>query len=127
MEKKVSMLSDIRNILIIGRTGAGKSALANVVTNTNNFKESEFGVSETQNIQVEECELEGIKYKIFDTPGIGNTSLSREKVLEKTMQVINLAQGRINRIFFVTSGKFTEEEIKAFKLLRTMFGNNITE
>jgi len=31
---------EVRSILIIGRTGNGKSALANVISGTNKFKES---------------------------------------------------------------------------------------
>ena len=31
-----------RNILLIGRTGNGKSTLANVLTNTNKFKEGKY-------------------------------------------------------------------------------------
>lgn len=41
-------------ILLIGRSGRGKSTLANVVTNTNNFKESSSSVSETKKVQSEQ-------------------------------------------------------------------------
>ena len=40
-----------RNILIVGITGSGKSALANVLTNTNQFEERNSGISVTKNFQ----------------------------------------------------------------------------
>lgn len=45
---------DVRNILIIGITGNGKSTLANVLTNTSDFKESPCSVGETKNFQKSE-------------------------------------------------------------------------
>src|SRR3954451_13445208 len=53
--------NSVRNFLLIGRSGNGKSTLANVITKTNDFKESEKGVSETKIIQNEEFEESGIK------------------------------------------------------------------
>jgi energy-coupling factor transporter ATP-binding protein EcfA2 len=46
-----------KTILLIGSTGKGKSTLANVLTNTNNFKESQKSVSGTREIQSEEFEF----------------------------------------------------------------------
>jgi len=66
-------MSEIRNIILIGRTGQGKSTLANVITGTNQFKESDKGVSETKSAQEEILEDEGVKYRIVDTIGIGDT------------------------------------------------------
>jgi len=42
---------DIRNILIVGITGNGKSTLANILTNTNQFIEKNASVSVTKNFQ----------------------------------------------------------------------------
>src|SRR4051794_25556088 len=38
--EKIISDNDINNILLIGRSGNGKSTLANVITDTNEFKES---------------------------------------------------------------------------------------
>jgi len=72
------------NILLIGRSGRGKSTLANVVTNTNKFKESSGSASETKKIQSEEFtnEEDNTNYLIIDTPGIGDTKMSDNEVLD---------------------------------------------
>jgi shikimate kinase len=52
-------MNDIRNIILIGRTGNGKSTLGNVLVNRGGnfqevFTEGEFGVSQTHETKVEE-------------------------------------------------------------------------
>src|SRR5437763_540790 len=62
---------ETKKILLIGRSGRGKSTLANVLLNRNNnfeevFKESSGSVSETKKIQFEEFELNPEKEKLND-------------------------------------------------------------
>jgi ATPase subunit of ABC transporter with duplicated ATPase domains len=52
-------MNDVRNILLIGHTGGGKSTLANTLINQNNnftevFKESAGNISETKQVQIKE-------------------------------------------------------------------------
>src|SRR5436190_24098243 len=117
------MTREIRTILLLGRTGNGKSTVANVISNTNKFKESELGASETRDIQSESFEIDEVRYNIVDTIGIGDTSLSEKQVLIKLAEATNAIKDGLNQILFVTSGRFTEEEIKAYTLLRTVFFN----
>src|SRR4051794_29877739 len=55
--------SEVKNVLLIGRTGSGKSTLGNVLVNKNNnfeevFKESAGSVSETKKIKTEKFTLD---------------------------------------------------------------------
>lgn len=118
-------MTERRTILLLGRTGNGKSTVANVISNTNNFKESELGASETRNIQEGQFKPRGndIIYHIIDTIGIGDTSLSEQEVLLKLAEATNAIKNGLNQILFVTAGRFTDEEVKAYTLLRTVFFN----
>jgi len=114
----------IRNVILIGRTGNGKSTLANVINDSSNsmkFKESELGVSETKDLQAEIIEVDGINYRIIDTIGIGDTRLGPREVLFKIAKAARLVEKEgVSQILFVSKGRFTKEEIDAYNLLRTV-------
>src|SRR5581483_1732996 len=73
----------IKNILIVGRTGGGKSTLSNILSNSNEFEESEGSISKTKNFQNKIFKHNGISYRVVDTIGVGDTELTKKKVLYK--------------------------------------------
>lgn len=118
----------IRNILLIGRTGQGKSTLANVLSDTEEFKEGKYGVSETKDIKSTNFIVNDINYKVIDTVGLGDTKLTEEEVLDKIAEATRCIKGGLNQVLFVTSGKFSKEEIFTYDLLRkTIFDEDITK
>jgi len=77
-------MNNVKTILLIGRTGNGKSTLANVIANkTDKLVEGEFAVSQTKKIQTVEFEDDGIKYQVVDTVGIGDTKMTMDRVLRR--------------------------------------------
>jgi len=111
-------MTQIKNILLIGRTGNGKSTIGNVISDKDKLKEGEFGVSETKDIKAVEFEIYGEKYRIIDTIGIGDTELSLREVLYKLAKMSRYVKEGLNQVLFVTSGRFTEEERSTYNLLR---------
>jgi predicted GTPase len=113
-------------VLLIGRTGSGKSALANVISDDKKFNESGLSVSETRDIQIENFEIDGVSYQIIDTVGIGDTKLTTQQVLNKLADASYSIKEGLNQILFVTDGRFKEEEIMAYDLLRSViFDTNV--
>jgi energy-coupling factor transporter ATP-binding protein EcfA2 len=126
-------MNDVRNLLLVGKTGNGKSTLANVLSGTNRFAESSGSVSETRHIQSEIFEVnisrdgrERIRYRVIDTVGIGDTQLTPRGVFYRIGQASHSMQEGLNQILFVTNGRFTQEEARAYRdLKRVIFDGNV--
>ncbi|CAG8533371.1 1682_t:CDS:1 [Dentiscutata erythropus] len=117
---------EINNLLIVGRTGNGKSTLANVLSDTNRFKESDKSVSVTRYFEEERFMHNGKSYRVVDTIGVGDTKLSKKQVLLRIAEAVYTMKEGINQVFFVVGRRFTIEEIEAFELLKTViFESNI--
>ncbi|CAG8562361.1 3890_t:CDS:1, partial [Paraglomus occultum] len=116
-------MKNVKNILLIGNTGSGKSTLANVLTDTSEFKEGKYATSETKETQIREFEEKYAVYRVIDTVGIGDTQLSEDNVLDKIIQTIYYLREGISQIVFVTSDRFDDGEIMAYKLAKTIFAS----
>ncbi|RHZ36506.1 GTPase [endosymbiont GvMRE of Glomus versiforme] len=112
--------NDTRNILVIGITGNGKSALANVLTDTEQFAENASSTSVTKNFQSSNVfEYQGKNYRIIDNIGFGDTNnISDKDVLFKIGEGINSAKEGVNQVLFVFKGRFAPEQVAAFKMFK---------
>jgi len=126
-------MTEIRNILLIGRTGQGKSTLANVLINKNNdfeevFKEGAYSISETKDVQAEVFEHDGIKYQIVDTIGLDDTELKLRQVIRIIAKGCKKIENGLSQVLFVIGEKFTREEVEAYKILRkVLFDEEVTQ
>jgi len=121
-------MNDIKTILLIGRTGNGKSTLANVITGTSKFTEGEFAVSETKKVSDYVFKHEEVEYRIIDTVGIGDTKMTLEKVLRKLALTGYSVKDGLSQILFVTDGRLVEESRSTYELLKkVIFDENIAD
>ncbi|RIA96292.1 kinase-like domain-containing protein [Glomus cerebriforme] len=128
----LSIESDIslgpKNLLIVGLTSCGKSALCNVLTETDIFRESESSVSETSNFQRKSFEVNGTKYYAVDTVGFKHTNLSAKEILDKIKEGIQSIPEGISQILYVIGKPFTAGEIRMFELFEEIiFESGILE
>jgi predicted GTPase len=93
--------------------------LANVLVNKEKkFKEHDSLMSVTKNIQVEEFEHQGTKYRIVDTIGIDdNTGLTNEEIIQRIAETTYKMRNGVTQILFVTKDRFSKSEIDVYNLL----------
>jgi len=111
-------MNSTKTILLIGRTGHGKSTLANVIAETDKFTEGEFAVSETKKTTHHVFDHKGIKYRIIDTVGIGDTKMDLGKVLRKLALMGYEVRDGLSQILLVTNGQLVEEVKSTYELLK---------
>ncbi|XP_065198107.1 GTPase IMAP family member 4-like [Sycon ciliatum] len=106
-----------RTIVVMGKTGNGKSAVANVLAGKYSgglFPESSSPASQTRGLPTHTVLVsyagKDHAIKIVDTIGYGDTSLSEKDVLHALAKVAQTCTGGINQILFVTRGRFTQED-----------------